>query len=419
MLLVSVSFANRTHVVQKGDNDHTIARKYGISVAELHKSNPNVNWNRIQIGQKLTVPKSGSTASRETGSKSSRSAVASKPTAVHTVVAGESDWSIARKYGMTVEALKALNPSVSFSPLKAGAKVKVHAAAATPTRTASKPVEVVKSAPTKATTSKYPEVTTVNAEIAKASVIVRTEASTNSGKVVVVDKGTVARVVDRKNEWYKLVFSGGKSGWVRADMLKNTDKQVTALAKPAPAATKPATKPAVASKSTPTASGNALINTAYTCLGIRYVYGGTSRSGFDCSGFVGWVYRQHGINLPRTAAQMWGVGRSISRSELRSGDLLFFRTRGSRISHVGMYIGNNRFIHASSGGGRIRVNDLSGYYAQRYAGARRISDKFSSTVDQTNWDKIASQTPVEEPPFDVDPEPEPVPTQVGTDITQD
>lgn len=115
-----------------------------------------------------------------------------------------------------------------------------------------------------------------------------------------------------------------------------------------------------------------IINTAEKQIGIRYVWGGTSRGGFDCSGFVRYVFSKHNFKLPRTAAEQSRVGKNVSRLKWIPGDLIFFGSRNSRVSHVGIYKGNNKFIHASSGGGRIRIDEIAGYYATRYVGARRI-----------------------------------------------
>lgn len=124
----------------------------------------------------------------------------------------------------------------------------------------------------------------------------------------------------------------------------------------------------------PKITSEAILNTAKKQIGVRYVWGGTSRSGFDCSGFVRYVFAKHDFKLPRTSYEQWRVGDIVYRSELNPGDLVFFKTRNSRVSHVGIYKGNNMFIHASSGGGKIRVNEIEGYYANRYAGARRVLD---------------------------------------------
>lgn len=113
-----------------------------------------------------------------------------------------------------------------------------------------------------------------------------------------------------------------------------------------------------------------VVNHALSLQGVRYVFGGSSRSGFDCSGFTQYVYRGSGISLPRTASEQFRVGSSVSRSQLRSGDLVFFSTYAPGASHVGIYIGGGRFVDASNSG--VGISNLnSGYYASRYLGARR------------------------------------------------
>ena len=107
---------------------------------------------------------------------------------------------------------------------------------------------------------------------------------------------------------------------------------------------------------------------------IRYKRGGREPStGFDCSGFVRYVFRQGiGAELPNTSAAQFRAGRKIARSDLRRGDLVFFRTAGKRISHVGIYVGNGEFIHAPSSGKRVSVSRLAEpYWSHRFAGAKR------------------------------------------------
>lgn len=109
-------------------------------------------------------------------------------------------------------------------------------------------------------------------------------------------------------------------------------------------------------------------------LGTPYRYGGQAPGGFDCSGFVKYVYGQVGIELPRTAASQYGLGTEVSREQLIPGDLVFFRCGGGAIDHVGIYSGNNQFIHSSSprSGGVIYSSMSESYYARSYTGARRI-----------------------------------------------
>jgi cell wall-associated NlpC family hydrolase len=104
-------------------------------------------------------------------------------------------------------------------------------------------------------------------------------------------------------------------------------------------------------------------------LGVRYVYGGTSpRYGFDCSGFTRYVYAHFGVSLPHYAGAQFYRGRPVSRAGLRPGDLVFFDGLG----HVGLYVGNGRFIHAPHTGLRVEIDSLWGRYGALYVGARRI-----------------------------------------------
>ncbi|MDP4125359.1 MAG: C40 family peptidase [Bacillota bacterium] len=109
---------------------------------------------------------------------------------------------------------------------------------------------------------------------------------------------------------------------------------------------------------------------ALSLIGVPYVFGGTSRSGFDCSGYTQYVFKGSGTYLPRTASAQFNVGTSVKRDQLQAGDLVFFTTYAPGASHVGIYIGGGRFVHASNSG--VQVTSLSeSYYASRYLGARR------------------------------------------------
>lgn len=114
-----------------------------------------------------------------------------------------------------------------------------------------------------------------------------------------------------------------------------------------------------------------ITRTAMRYLGVPYMWGGTTFSGVDCSGFVQTVFAKNGINLPRMADGQFSVGRRIAMSFLMPGDLVFFETYTSGASHVGIYIGDGKFIHASLRG--VVIDELSmSYYASRYIGARRL-----------------------------------------------
>ncbi|MFD3157643.1 C40 family peptidase [Haloimpatiens sp. FM7330] len=119
-------------------------------------------------------------------------------------------------------------------------------------------------------------------------------------------------------------------------------------------------------------TGNSIVNYSYRFLGRPYVWGGSGPSVFDCSGFTAYVYRKLGVSLPHYTVSQANLGKTVSRSNLRAGDLVFFNTSG-RLSHVGIYIGGGNFIHASSGSHKVTVSNLGkSYYNSRYATARRI-----------------------------------------------
>ena len=116
-----------------------------------------------------------------------------------------------------------------------------------------------------------------------------------------------------------------------------------------------------------------IVRTAERYVGVPYRWGGESpRTGFDCSGLTMVVYRLNGLDLPRSSRQQWKVGTRINRKRLQKGDLVFFATRGgTRVSHVGIYTGGNKFLHAPGRGRRIQTASLSSkYYRTRYVGAR-------------------------------------------------
>ena len=118
-----------------------------------------------------------------------------------------------------------------------------------------------------------------------------------------------------------------------------------------------------------------LIGHGMAYLGIRYRLGGTSpETGFDCSELVQRIYRNAaGLDLPRTAADMARLGQKIRREELRPGDLVFFNTMRRTFSHVGIYVGDGRFLHAASGGGVVRMDAIGKHYwTTRFNGARRL-----------------------------------------------
>lgn len=124
------------------------------------------------------------------------------------------------------------------------------------------------------------------------------------------------------------------------------------------------------------AATNSLMSYAQSLIGTPYKYGGNSPdSGFDCSGFIGHVFQHsQGIRLPRSTNEIRYAGKPVRNNGLHVGDLVFFNTLKREFSHVGIYLGDDRFIHAPSSGGSVRVENMQdNYWRHRYNGARRIT----------------------------------------------
>jgi cell wall-associated NlpC family hydrolase len=143
---------------------------------------------------------------------------------------------------------------------------------------------------------------------------------------------------------------------------------------PAPAAARPAPAPGTPASGTPApAVGYGVAGTALSLRGTPYKNGGSDPAGFDCSGFVRYVFGQNGVSVPRTVSEQYRSGRQVAGPQLEPGDLVFFSTVSPGASHVGIAIGGDEFVHAPSGAGEVRVERMSAaYWATRFVGARRV-----------------------------------------------
>lgn len=125
----------------------------------------------------------------------------------------------------------------------------------------------------------------------------------------------------------------------------------------------------------PVPSGDELVDTARRYSGVRYRWAGMSSRGMDCSGLIARVLKAHDVRAPHSAAELFKLGKRVRFAQLQPGDLLFFKTSPRGISHVGMYIGDDKFIHASSGAGKVVTTSVyDPYYSKRLKGARRLGE---------------------------------------------
>jgi len=230
---------------------------------------------------------------------------------VHTVVAGDTLWTIARANDVSVARLEALNHLTDDSILQIGESVVLRSAPARQTKVA---------------------VHHTNASVRHTAVVAQ--------RVTTPEPGAVKNAV-----W--LATHTGQAPSPPVSVSYEVARRILAF-------------------------DERVTHTALRYIGVPYVWGGTSFGGVDCSGFVYAVFEHNGIDVPRTADSQFEVGRPVSTRDLQPGDLVFFQTYAPGASHVGIYLGSGRFVHASASDG-VRIDFLSmDYYASRYIGARRL-----------------------------------------------
>ena len=195
------------------------------------------------------------------------------------------------------------------------------------------------------TNTKYVTATTLN---------VRSGAGTNYSIIGSLSKGTKVEVISTTNGWSKIKYNGS-TGYVSSQYLSSS----------------------ASDNSTSTSTSvSKVISYAKKLLGKPYVWGAEGPSSFDCSGFTYYVFKNAAnINLPRVSKDQSNYGTYVKKSDLREGDLIFFDTSGENdghVSHVGIYLGNNQFIHCSSSKGQVVISEMSSYYTKAYVNARRV-----------------------------------------------
>ena len=187
----------------------------------------------------------------------------------------------------------------------------------------------------------------------------RSAASTSSTVLGELKNGTAVTVLSTSNGWSKVSYAG-KAGYISADYL------VTASSGTAISPSNTAASVSISAKR------QSVLNYAAQFLGVPYVYGGSTPSGFDCSGFTSYVFKNTVGSIPRVAQAQYDATTRVSRDDLLPGDLVFFGSSAYSISHVGIYVGDDEFIHAPHTGDVVKYESLSGSYASRFQGGGRV-----------------------------------------------
>lgn len=357
--------AKVTYTVKKGDNLYDIAKKFHISTKDLEKAN-RVSAKSLKAGTKLVVPVRNSRTGKATKRRSqeaSEPVVSSNPATgkttaacstepqsgkpeendvvetaktssesgkYHTVRKGDTLKGIARKYSVSVSDIKALN-GLKSTKLRTGQKLMV--------RHSGPRTYAVRKGDT---LSKIAKKFDMDADDLM-EINELTSPSLTVGQKLYLDERPDVVNVDQKY----LVMANN----IEAEIKKVSES------------------PDFAEMTTQ----DKLVVFARKLLNIPYKFGGNTILGIDCSAYVKKVYGLLGVELPRTAREQFNEGEQITKEELSIGDLVFFKTYASFPSHVGIYLGNNLFIHASSKGKKVTINSLdTPYYLKRFIGAKRL-----------------------------------------------
>lgn len=202
------------------------------------------------------------------------------------------------------------------------------------------------------------------------SVNFRSQPNTSSSVLASLRNGTVVSVTGVQGGWFKVTYNGQK-GYVHPDYLSfsNVQSSGSTDSSGSSSITPPSNSVSYNGSSEKRA---AVLEYAAQFLGTPYVYGGSTPSGFDCSGFTSYVFKNTVGSIPRVAQAQFDATTRVSMDELLPGDLVFFGSSASSISHVGIYVGNNQFIHSPHTGDVVKYDSLTGSYASRFQGGGRV-----------------------------------------------
>ncbi len=356
LCLAASAHASVRYTVKKGDTLSRISKKFGVSVSAIRKANE-VDTKKMRPGSKIVIPvheasrKKGrkghhdsETAKKEDASPGDENTAGEKerPSGelFHVVKKGETLRSIARHYSISVAQLKELN-GLKSSKVKRGRRLLV-----------------ARSAP-----GTY--------------IVRRGDTIEKIAKRFEMDPDQLLEINEMESPEIKpgqKLYIEGKVDPVRAEALREKVEKIEDDLK----------QTASSEEFAKAGEKEKLITFAKKLLNIPYKFGGNSILGIDCSAYVKKVYGLLGIELPRTAREQFKEGgEALDKDQLSIGDLVFFRTYASFPSHVGIYLGNNLFIHASSRGKKVTIDSLeTPYYLKRFIGGKRFITEESQESDQ-------------------------------------
>lgn len=375
LLTTGASALADSYTVVKNDTLWGLSKKYGVSVSDLKKAN-GVSGHLIYVGQKLQIPaKSTKAVKAAKATKTTSASTVDTTSTTHTVVKGDTLWSLAKKYGVSVKALMKAN-NLSSSTILIGQSLNLRAgmttygvngvttgssstAASTNTASSTSTTAPSQAPKAKKTTTKAKSTTTNTSSNTNTSTSAKAQSqstASNSSASTTTNTNTAASTANTTSS------TNTASTTNTAASSTNTASNTNTAASSSQAVSQAPTGSTSTSTATSTASASASAITSYalTFLGVPYVWGGTTPSGFDCSGLVQYVYSHFGINLGRTTYTQQYAGTKISVASAQAGDLYFWGSYGSAY-HVAIALGGGQYVMAPAPGQNVMTGSVSSY----------------------------------------------------------
>jgi cell wall-associated NlpC family hydrolase len=346
LLTTGASALADSYTVVKNDTLWGLSKKYGVSVSDLKKAN-GVSGHLIYVGQKLQIPTKSTKATKTAKISTSTSTVDTTST-THTVVKGDTLWSLAKKYGVSVSTLMKAN-NLSSSTILIGQSLNLRAGMTT---YGVNGVTTGSSSTAASTNTASSTSTTASSQAPKAKKSTTTNTSSNS------NTSTSANTQSQSTASNSSASTTTNTNTAASNA--NTASSTNTAASSSQAVSQAPTASTSTATTTASASASAITSYALTFLGVPYVWGGTTPSGFDCSGLVQYVYSHFGINLGRTTYTQQYAGTKISVASAQAGDLYFWGSYGSAY-HVAIALGGGQYVMAPAPGQNVMTGSVSSY----------------------------------------------------------
>ncbi|UOK42555.1 MULTISPECIES: peptidoglycan endopeptidase [Flavobacterium] len=373
-----------SHKVESGESLYTIAKKYDTSVEKLRDVNPQLESDNLQLGELLALPKGIKKQEEEKLSKAERRKIDKLQGKLqkHTVASGESFYVIAKKYNISVEELKKVNPQIENDKLDVKDVVFIPGTEEIAVKEKKGREEKKKERENNKTENTEEKINAVDHVASVFHEVLPKETkygiSKRYGITIAELEKLNPQIINGLDVGQKLIIKGAAKGdevKITKEIVVSNDTDETDLA--SNAETSEIKKEVLPLSADASMKADFLIEKASENLGVRYRGGGTDKNGFDCSGLMFSTFKNIDMTLPRSSSDMAAnSGVKIDKSQAQKGDLIFFATRGRWVGHVGMVTevldDEIKFIHSSTSSGVIISSTKESYYAKRFVQINRV-----------------------------------------------